>query len=404
MNLPLYVITSQDILIIIALIISAITLVLVLILLLRKKESSGLDEKNIIQRSINKEMLDLSSRLHSTLMENMTKEKDSITELRLELNKELDAFKERLGENLKKEFKGLSETVDIRMNRINDKVEERLSEGFKSTNETFINIQKSMSAMSKAQENIEGLSKEMISLQDILTNNQQRGAFGEYQLQQILYATFGENPKLYALQHDIQKGTEKVRADSVIFMPDGLVCIDSKFPYSGYRKLFEEHLSKEEEREALKTLKVAIKKHIDDIANKYIVPNVTTDFAVMFLPSDGLLALIHLRLGELIEYANNKKVVIVSPTTIIPLIASYRIVKIDHDRSKYAKEIGDQLAQLSKEFTRFGKRWGELSHTINKLSEEGEEVNKTVRKLTTKFDRLNTSDIASIAETENKDA
>ena len=123
----------------------------------------------------------------------------------------------------------------------------------------------------------------------------------------------------------------------------------------------------------------------------------------MFLPSDGLLALIHLRLGELIEYANNKKVVIVSPTTIIPLIASYRIVKIDHDRSKYAKEIGDQLAQLSKEFTRFGKRWGELSHTINKLSEEGEEVNKTVRKLTTKFDRLNTSDIASIAETENED-
>ncbi|MGI6377887.1 DNA recombination protein RmuC [bacterium] len=397
-----------DTLVIISLVLQALIIVILIFLLVRKKqdlrEISLDDFKKQLSKELNEEVFNLASKLNKQLVENANQVGQTLGDFRVAVNKELVEFKGKLAENLQQEFTSLTESVDKKMGAINEKVEERLSKGFEATNETFGKIKESMAVMEQAQQKIEGLSNEMISLQDILSNNQQRGAFGEYQLEQILYATFGENSKLYAMQYEFKnpKREGKVRVDSVIFMPNGDICIDSKFPFSAYRKLFEEKLSAAEEEATIKALKVDVKKHIDDMADKYIVTGQTSDFAIMFLPSDGVLALLHSRLGDLIEYAHKKGVLIVSPTTIIPLIASYRIVRIDYERSKYAKEIGLQLNRLSQDFERFGQRWEKLANSIEKLSKESGEVSTTVGKITTKFSQLQTSRISEILDEKEK--
>ncbi len=388
-------------LLIIILIIQILVLIgLALVLVLGRKKSTGgnIENTNLLKeevtKSVNGVIMDLSERLNRQLLENAKISSDAIADFRVNINKELDVFKEKINVKLQDEFKSLNENVDKKMTGINEKVEDRLQKGFATTNETFTTIKERMAVMETTQKKIEDLSGEMLGLQNILTNNQQRGAFGEYQLEQILYATFGDNSKLYATQYEIKnpKESEKVRADSVIFMPNGLICIDSKFPYSSYSKLFEGPISDTDEVQIVRDLKKDVKKHIDDISRKYIVEGLTTDFAVMFLPSDGVLALIHMKLPEMVEYANNHGVIIVSPTTIIPLISSYRIVKIDYERSKYAKELGEQLIKLSKDFDRFSDRWDKLNEKITSLTKQSEEVDTSVKKITVKFNKLRTSD------------
>lgn len=389
---------------IISIILSSITIILLVVLLLKKSKISGdinsNDITNALTKSISKEMLEFSAYVNKQLAASSQISNEAIANFRVDVNKELAEFKGKLNDKLQEEFGKLSETVDKKMMGINEKVEERLNKGFESTNETFVKIKESMAVMESAQKNIEGLSNEMLGLQNILTNNQQRGAFGEYQLEQLLYSTFGENKKLYDLQYTFNnpKDNETVRADSVIFMPNGLICIDSKFPYSNYVRLFNEKLSDTEETEILKALKKDVKEHINTIADKYIVEGVTVDFAVMFVPSDGLLSLLHLRIPEIIEYSRDKNIIIVSPTTIIPLIASYRIVKIDYERSKYVKQIGEQLVNLSSDFKRFTDRWDKLSKSIDKLSNESNDVSISVKKLTNKFDSLQNSDISELVD------
>ena len=179
--------------------------------------------------------------------------------------------------------------------------------------------------------------------------------------------------------------------DAVVFMPkpNGMIAVDSKFPYSSYSKLFDNNeLTKEEKDKIISDFGREVKKHITDIGNKYIVTGVTADYALMFVPSDGILALLHSELNNVVDYAREKKVTIVSPTTIIPLLSSYRAVVMDYERNKYIQEIVLQLQKLSKDFTLFEKEWGKLSGTIDTLKKDSDKVNNRVGKITNKFNRI----------------
>jgi len=208
-------------------------------------------------------------------------------------------------------------------------------------------------------------------------------------LNQLLLSVFGENDRLYQTQYTILKDkNETYRADAVIFMPkpNGMVAIDSKFPYSSYSKLFDNNeLTKEENDRLISDFGREVKKHITDIANKYIVTGITSDYAIMFVPSDGILALLHSKLVTIIEYARNKNITIVSPTTLIPLLSSFQAVAIDFERSKHTKEIIEQLKKLKINFRIFGDEWSKLNRSIDTLRKDGDKVNNRVEKLNTRF-------------------
>lgn len=405
-----------EILGLIGVILSTIILVVLIFMYLGKNKNSDVSEmegsildkvrglESALTKTVYESMLKFSNDVNDQLRKQTDMSNDNIADFRVNVNKELVSFQAKISEAMTKDFSGLNDSIEKRMTAINEKVEDRLSKGFIETNKTFVQIAERVKVIDDAQKKIENLSEEMIGLQNILSNNQARGSFGEYQLNQLLFSVFGENERLYKTQYTIKDSKDgPVRADAVIFMPKpyGMIAIDSKFPYSSFSKLFDnKDLTKDEESRILSDCLREVKKHITDVSSKYIVSGVTTEYALMFVPSDGILALLHSKLTSAVDYARDKKITIVSPTTLIPLLSSYRAIEIDYRRSKYTQEINQQLQKLNKDFKGFEKEWGTLSRTIDSLKKHGEVVNTRVERMTNKFHQINEVDFLSDGESD----
>lgn len=348
--------------------------------------------KGSVAQALAESMMRFNDQVNDKLTDNNSKSSENIAAFRLSVNNELGTFQEKITTRLNDSFTRLGEAVDKRMGAINEKVEDRLSKGFMETNETFRQISERVKVIDEAQKNIQGLSTEMIGLQNILRNNQARGSFGEFQLNQLLFSVFGDNKGLYQTQYTIREASgkrESVRADAVIFMPDAVIAIDSKFPFSAYSQLFDKNRpDPETEEKLISQFGAEVRKHITDISNKYIIPGLTADFALMFVASDGILAMVHSRLPNVVEYAHQKRVTIVSPTTLVPLLSSLWAVSLDHKRTQYTREIIKQLLALTKDFDKFAEEWTRLNDNIGKLSRQSSEVNSRVEKITNKFDKI----------------
>ena len=387
----------ERIILIIVLIVVLVTFTLVIVnfTLDRKKTKNNIEIKNdlkqmetAISRLLNSSLIDMANKVNNQLLSSGDLANRNISELKEKLYQTINDFQERMNNRFNFEFRELKSTIDQRIASINLIVEERFEKGFKDANTTFIDIAKRVEVIDEAQKNIQLLSQEMISLKNILSNNQARGAFGEYQLSQLLQSVFGVNDRLYQMQYTLKEDAENVRADAVVFMPkpNGMIPIDSKFPYSAYSQLFEnKELTKEEEQKIITAFGQDVKKHINDISKKYIIPPLTTDYAFMFVPSDGILTLLHSKLVNIIEYAREKNVTIVSPTTIIPLLSSFKAFIIDSERNKYTSLITEELIKLSKEFNRFSDDWLKLSKAIDSVKKNSDQVNTRVEKIHNRF-------------------
>lgn len=347
-----------------------------------------------LQDQIHRSLFDFNDHVNQKLSENAEKTSSNIAELRLQVNEAVSAFRDSLSQRLQNDFQGLTTYLEGQMTKINQSVDQKLSQEFQKTNQTFIQISERVKVIDEAQKKIEDLSTEMVSLQKILSNNQSRGAFGEYQLNQLLFSMYGENDKLYQTQYTIreQRGkSESVRADAIIFMPEpnGHICIDSKFPYSSIKAIFDTtELSKEEEDKIIQVFGTDVKKHITDIASKYIISGITADYALMFVPSDAILSILHAKLTNVVEYARTKNITIVSPTTLIPLLSSFKAVRIDFERNKHIAKIRKELLGLNKDFLKFVEDWDKLTVAMDSISRHSSAIDKDVKKITTKFDRI----------------
>jgi len=353
---------------------------------------SGL--QHAVTVSIAESIIAFNDKVNQKLSDNAEKAAMNIGDFRLNVNRELADFQEKINAKLVTEFKTMAGTVEKQMGDINLKVEDRLKQGFVDTTQTFQQIAQRIGAIDAAQKNIEDLSKQMISLEGILTNNQSRGLFGEFQLEKMLFSVFGENRNLYELQYTIkeEKGkSERVRADAVIHIPGpaGLIAIDSKFPFANYARLFgKDPVIGEERDKILQAFGADVKKHVTAIASKYIIPGRTINHALMFVPTDGILSLIHADLPNVIDYAHEKNITIVSPTILVPLLSSYFAVTIDYQRTIYASQIKKELDALTKEFDKFADEWEKLSANIEKIGRQSSDVNLRVGKITTKFSQI----------------
>jgi len=310
---------------------------------------------------------------------------------RLETNvtKEIGDFKTDFSRNLNKDFNDLNDKVEERLIKINDKVNNRLDENFEKTNKTFLSVLERLSKIDEAQKKIETLSTDIVSLQSILTDKKSRGTFGEVNLNNILSSVFGENnEKIYELQHKFDNG---FIADAVIHAPEplGLVAIDSKFPLENYQNMVDKNISKIEREVYEKKFKIDVKKHIDDIKNKYIIPGVTSNQAFMFLPAEALFAELNAYHQDIIEYAYKNRVWITSPTTLMSMLTVVQTVIKNMERDKYAVIIGKELQALSVEFSRYKERWETLQRSIEKVSKDVKDVNVTTEKISNKFESIN---------------
>ncbi len=276
----------------------------------------------------------------------------------------------------------LTETVDGRLAEISGKVNERLEEGFKKTNETFANVMARLATIDEAQKKIDGLTTNVVSLQELLGDKRSRGAFGEVQLEALVRNTLP--PSSFAFQHTFSNGT---RADCALFLPEptGTVAVDSKFPMENYHRMFGQDVSEKDRVQAQRQFKADIKKHIDDIAAKYIIPHETSDGAVMFVPAEAVFAEIHGYHAAVVDYAMQKRVWIVSPTTLMAILNTARAVLKDVETRKQVHIIKESLGKLGKEFERFDGRMKKLADHIRLAHQDAEEVHITSQKISRRF-------------------
>ena len=320
--------------------------------------------------------------------------------LETNVTKELGEFKTDINRNLNDDFNKQNERIDYRLNLINSKVNERLDENFEKTNKTFNNVLEKLAKIDEAQKKIDSLSTDIVSLQGILTDKKSRGIFGEVNLNHILSSVFGDNnSNIYQEQYPFNNGTI---ADAVLFAPEplGVVAIDSKFPLENYRIMVDKDRSKIDREAATKLFKSDVKKHIDAISSKYIIPGETTDQAIMFLPAEAIFAELNAYHMDIIEYAYKKRVWITSPTTLMSTLTTIEVIIKNQERDKYAKVIQEELEKLSLEFSRYKERWDKLSRSIQAVNKDVENVSITADKISKKFDNINKVEIDKIKEME----
>lgn len=292
----------------------------------------------------------------------------------------------------------INKDLQMKLNEISDRVKENLDQGFKKTNETFNNVVERLAKIDEAQKKIESLSANVVSLQDVLTDKKSRGIFGEVQLQQVLNAVFGDrNDKVFQLQYKLPNGTI---CDSIIFLPHptGSLVVDSKFPLENFRRMFDTSLHDGQRKEFVKDFKNNLKKHIDDIAMKYIIRDVTADQAVLFLPAEAIFAELYAYHGDIIEYAHQRKVWITSPTTFMAMITTVQVVLNNIERSKYTNVIHQELNKLADEFGRYKKRWDALASHIDTVSKDVKEIHITTGKITDRFEQISDVKIDKLLE------
>jgi len=337
-----------------------------------------------------------AERLRAAVSEELRATRDAIGALRTEM---LAQMLEKLAEqgradqkliqesfnnasqHLRNSIETLSKTVDGRLEQIGGKVNERLDEGFKKTNETFVSVMARLATIDEAQKKIDGLTTNVVSLQELLGDKRSRGAFGEVQLEGLVRNIL--SPQAYEMQYTLPNGS---RADCVLKLPEptGMVAVDSKFPLENYHRMFDA-ASPAERLVAERQFKADVKKHVDDISGKYIIPDVTSDGAVMFIPAEAVFAEIHAHHSDVVDYAMQRRVWIVSPTTLMAVLNTARAVMKDVETRKQVHIIKDELGKLGKEFGRFDERMKKLADHIRQAHEDAQDVRTTSQKISKRF-------------------
>jgi putative rmuC protein len=314
----------------------------------------------------------------------------------------INRFKDEFKKSVNDDFEALNRKIEGRLDLMNAKVEERLAKGFEETTKTFGSVLERLGKIDEAQKKIEALSSNVVSLQDILTDKKNRGIFGEVQLYQILASVFGEkNDRTYQKQYKLSNNT---MVDAMLFTPEpiGNIAIDSKFPLENYRKMYDSELTNEERINARKEFVGNLKKHIDDISEKYIIRNETSDQAIMFLPAEAIFAEINAYHTDVIDYAYRKNVRIASPTTLVSVLTTIQMILTNIEREKYASVIQEELGKLHEEFGRYEKRWKALEKDIEKVTKDVKEITTTSNKISKRFTEI--SNVNMIKQIENEES
>jgi DNA recombination protein RmuC len=253
-------------------------------------------------------------------------------------------------------------------------------------------LQQRLETIDKAQANIEKLSGNVLSLQDILSNKQTRGAFGEIQLNDIVLKALPSDA--FTMQATLSNGR---RADCLIHLPNppGPIVIDSKFPLEAYEALRRAG-NQSELIEAQRMLRIAVRTHIKAIAERYIIEGETADGALMFLPSEAVYAELHANFPELVRDGFAAKVWIVSPTTCMATLNTMRAILKDARMRAQAGAIRRELALLHGDVERLAERVGNLDRHFGQAAKDVEEIRISADKAGKRARRLDSFDFGEL--------
>jgi DNA recombination protein RmuC len=293
---------------------------------------------------------------------------------------------DRLAENAMKSARAL--------NDMQERMKDTLHGTSKRTTTSLTQLQERLSVIDKAQDNITKLSGDVLSLQDILSNKQTRGAFGEIQLNDIVSKALPADS--YALQATLTNGK---RADCLIHLPNppGPIVIDSKFPLEAYEALRRAE-SPAQTKEAERMMRTSVRTHIKAISERYIIEGETADGALMFLPSEAVYAELHANYPELVREGFAARVWIVSPTTCMATLNTMRAILKDARMRDQAGAIRKELGLLYADVDRLGDRVNNLDRHFGQASKDIAEIKISADKAGRRAQRLDNFDFEELAD------
>ena len=283
--------------------------------------------------------------------------------------------------------------MEQRLALVQQQMNENLHGSARRTAQSLGDLQQRLSVIDKAQDNITKLSSDVLSLQDIFSNKQTRGAYGEIQLNDIVTKALPSDS--YTLQATLSNGN---RPDCLIHLPNppGHIVIDSKFPLESYEALRNAKTDRDL-NEAAKFLRASIKKHIKDISSKYIIEGETADGALMFLPSEAVYAELHANFPELVREGFAARVWIVSPTTCMATLNTMRAILKDARMREQAGAIRRELGLLFQDVERLGARVENLDRHFGQAVKDLSEIKISSDKAGRRARRLDNFDFEELS-------
>lgn len=298
------------------------------------------------------------------------------------VQQQLMSFLSNNKQELQKTVDKLTAETKQQLQEISGQVDKRLGEGFEKTTATFVDIVKRLALIDEAQKKITELSNNVVSLQNILADKRSRGAFGEIQLEILISNILA--PENFRLQY-VLSNNKRVDCMLLLPKPTGNIAIDAKFPLESYKRLSDINISEPEKRHFEQQFKQDIRKHIQDISEKYIINGETADGAIMFIPAEAIFAEIHANHPDLVELSYRAKVWLTSPTTMMAILTTARAVLKDEATRKQINIIQKHLIELKGDFERFQDRMDSLAKHIEQASKDVGQVHVSAKKITQRF-------------------
>ncbi len=289
------------------------------------------------------------------------------------LEDQLTALQQRLQtmvENQAAAQAELAKTLNDRLDQVSQRMGQSLTETATKTAQTLGELNARLNVIDEAQKNITELSGQVVGLQDILANKQARGAFGEIQLADLVRAALP--PSAYRFQATL---SNKKRADCLLTLPNppGAIVIDAKFPLESYAAL----RAAEDDaahQAAERGFRVSMLKHINDIAERYIIPGETAESALMFLPSEAVYAELHASFEDIVQQSYRKRVWIVSPTTLMATLNTIRAVLKDARMREQAHVIQTEVGKMVADVERLQSRVANLQRHFGQAEKDVKEI------------------------------
>lgn len=278
------------------------------------------------------------------------------------------------------ELRMAQSVTNERLDGLAKRLGESLTHQTEKTGETLKVLHERLAVIDAAQHRIVDLSKQVVSLNDVLANKQARGAFGQIQMEDLVRELLPASA--YEFQATLSNRT---RVDCLVRLPSppGAVAIDAKFPLESYRALAAAR-DEAARTQAARAFTVDLKKHVDDIAGKYILPGETAEWALMFLPSEAVYAEVHAAFGNVVEEAHRKRVGIVSPSTLMATLATVRAVMRDAQMHLLANRVRAEVAVMIDDVRRLAERVEKLRTHLRQADEDLQQIGISTEKIVRK--------------------
>ncbi|HWD48964.1 MAG TPA: DNA recombination protein RmuC [Rhizomicrobium sp.] len=281
----------------------------------------------------------------------------------------------------------LTEQIDALKTRLGDS----LTDSATKATETFTSIQERLKTIDEAQKNIASLGTQVVSLQEILSDKQSRGAFGQERMEAIVADQLP--PTHYDFQFTLSNGK---RPDCVIRIPNvaGVIVVDSKFPLEAFETL-RGLASDDERKQAAARLKSDVQKHVKDIAEKYLIPGEVQTPAIMFVPSESVYAELHTSFSDVVQQARRAQVVIVSPHVFMLAINTIQTLMRDAKMREQAHKIQAAVGDLLLDVRRLGERVGNLRTHFDRTNKDIGDIETSMKRIETRAARIENAELSA---------